>query len=538
MSLTKATYSMIEGAPANVLDYGADPTGQVDSTDAFNRALNYDVVITDNAQNGVRRTVIVPEGNYLIEGTVYIQKGMHLKGSGFGPARITVPVVDHPGPTFLMGWGVYNGVPTQSGSGLPPSISDLLTEGGSTNTLGYIVDTGAIAGVNVYNLFITTAPSGVNINCGDLQMYNIIFDNCATSVVINTSSGSSRNVIVACDFYFSQAYGILIAGYAYDTIVSDCNFNFSKINDIYVDPANSQLVKNLNINNCTFSYNSQWPTNTGSIVFNASNSDFSVQSCNFRNNPEYSVIVGGANNTVDLFDNIFDGTKTNHNYTQGSTAKVSYISGTGHNINISGNSIMNQSDATSCIETPGTQFTTINFTNNSWNSVSAPEIIKFSGNNSGLVVNAMANTGDSVTPLFNLSDTATFYASSNVKWFGPWIAGTGVQYIKIPSNGYLNAVVGLSAQTNPGGSVFYNKSGYYSVVRYTDDLGAGAGVDDYVVKTNIYEVPTSGNAPNVNPSVTLDTPTGGTSANYLASRYVVVSVSDAFNMTSATVDCL
>ena len=536
MSLTKATYSMVEGAPANVLDFGADPTGVVDSTDAFNAALNYNVVISSNSQNDVRRTVIVPQGNYLIAGTVYIQKGMHLKGSGLGPVKINIPVVNRAAPTFLLGWGVYSGVPTQSGGGLPPSISDLCTEGGSTNSLGYVVDTGATAGINVYNMFITTAPYGVNINCGDLQMLNCVFDNCAVGIIVNTSSGSNRNVIDACDFFFSQSYGILAYGYIYDTILSNCNFNFSKINDIYVAPTSGQLTKNFNINNCTFSYNTQWGTNTGSIVFVASNSDFSVQSCNFRNNIAHSISVGGANNTVDVFDNIFDGVKTNAAYAQGTTSKVAYIAGSGHTINLSGNSILNQTDVTSCIETPATQSTTFNFTNNNWKSVSAPQIIKFSGNNSGLVVNAMANTGDSVTPLFNLSDTASFYASSNVKWFGPWLAGTGVQYIQIPSNGYLNATVGISAQTNPGGSVFYNKSGYYSVVRYTDDIGAG--IDDYVVKTNIYEVPNSVNAPNINPSVSLDTPTGGTSGNYVAGRYIVVSVSDAFNITSTTVDCL
>lgn len=39
MSLTKATYSMIDGACANVLDYGADPTGIADSTQAFTNAI-------------------------------------------------------------------------------------------------------------------------------------------------------------------------------------------------------------------------------------------------------------------------------------------------------------------------------------------------------------------------------------------------------------------------------------------------------------------------------------------------------------------
>ena len=39
MSLTKASYSMINGACANVLDFGADPTGVDDSTQAFTNAI-------------------------------------------------------------------------------------------------------------------------------------------------------------------------------------------------------------------------------------------------------------------------------------------------------------------------------------------------------------------------------------------------------------------------------------------------------------------------------------------------------------------
>ena len=40
MSLTKTSYSMIRGAPANVVDFGADPTGVADSTAAIQAALD------------------------------------------------------------------------------------------------------------------------------------------------------------------------------------------------------------------------------------------------------------------------------------------------------------------------------------------------------------------------------------------------------------------------------------------------------------------------------------------------------------------
>lgn len=52
MSLTKATYSMIEGASANVLDFGADPTGVADSSAAFAAAV------------ATGKSVFVPSGVY------------------------------------------------------------------------------------------------------------------------------------------------------------------------------------------------------------------------------------------------------------------------------------------------------------------------------------------------------------------------------------------------------------------------------------------------------------------------------------------
>jgi len=58
MSLTKASYSMITGAQANVLDFGADKTGTTDSTTAFQAAI--DSLPTNGG------TVYIPSGSYLI----------------------------------------------------------------------------------------------------------------------------------------------------------------------------------------------------------------------------------------------------------------------------------------------------------------------------------------------------------------------------------------------------------------------------------------------------------------------------------------
>jgi len=80
MSLTKATYSMILGAPFNVLDYGADSTGATDSTVACQSAIDACVA----AGGG---TVYFPHGTYLLTGAAGadgIVHGIHVPFTGAG----------------------------------------------------------------------------------------------------------------------------------------------------------------------------------------------------------------------------------------------------------------------------------------------------------------------------------------------------------------------------------------------------------------------------------------------------------------------
>jgi Pectate lyase superfamily protein len=70
MSLTKVTYSMISGSPANVLDFGADPTGATESTSAFTAAI------------AASKSVYVPTGTYLLD-NVNPLSGTQIYGDGY-----------------------------------------------------------------------------------------------------------------------------------------------------------------------------------------------------------------------------------------------------------------------------------------------------------------------------------------------------------------------------------------------------------------------------------------------------------------------
>lgn len=72
MSLTKVSYSMITGAPVNILDYGADPTGSADSTSAITAAI----------AAGLR--VYCPAGSYKITSTITLRPGTYICGDGIG----------------------------------------------------------------------------------------------------------------------------------------------------------------------------------------------------------------------------------------------------------------------------------------------------------------------------------------------------------------------------------------------------------------------------------------------------------------------
>lgn len=76
MSLTKATYSMIEGSPINVLDYGAVGDGVADDTLAIQAAEDY------ASSLGVPVELHFPAGNYAITASIEKKSNVNWRGTG------------------------------------------------------------------------------------------------------------------------------------------------------------------------------------------------------------------------------------------------------------------------------------------------------------------------------------------------------------------------------------------------------------------------------------------------------------------------
>lgn len=72
MALTKASFAMITGAYENVLDHGADPTGDTSSTAAFQAAIE--------AAQASANPVFIPAGTYVIDDTLTVYNGTQIIG--------------------------------------------------------------------------------------------------------------------------------------------------------------------------------------------------------------------------------------------------------------------------------------------------------------------------------------------------------------------------------------------------------------------------------------------------------------------------
>ena len=81
MPLTKVSFSMITGEVANVLDYGADPTGVADSSAAIQAALT------------ARQQVYIPAGTYLINTALLPRTTQSIFGDGVNQTRLKAGTV-------------------------------------------------------------------------------------------------------------------------------------------------------------------------------------------------------------------------------------------------------------------------------------------------------------------------------------------------------------------------------------------------------------------------------------------------------------
>jgi hypothetical protein len=173
MSLTKVTYSMIQGATVNALDYGADLTGVADSTTAIQAAL-------DNADG---KTVFLPTGTYKITDTLNVSVA-DLIGENV--------VYVSPYTTSAISGTIIKPVGLQNKAAI--SISGIAT-GNGVNVGGFGIDMSSMtAGTTSGDFDVSTMTKGVyvqdrhNVSLSDIEIYKVPA-NAAGFVFYSTLAG-------------------------------------------------------------------------------------------------------------------------------------------------------------------------------------------------------------------------------------------------------------------------------------------------------------------------------------------------------------
>ena len=154
MALTKVSYSMISGETANILDFGADPTGVASSTAALNAAI-----ATNNA-------VFIPQGTFRLTGQSVLPGGMRIFGVGSTKSLLKCDISAHTGDFLRVAGGNNDlehfgmfGTSTSAGTAIYLSAVNVY------EFTGY---------VTVTDVNITEMNLAVRIN----NLFDVTFNNC------------------------------------------------------------------------------------------------------------------------------------------------------------------------------------------------------------------------------------------------------------------------------------------------------------------------------------------------------------------------
>ena len=202
MPLTKVSYSLIDGAPINVNDYGAVGDGVTDDTAAIQAAVDY--------AGPLQKVTFMPAGTYLITDTINFPRYTQIQGEHQNAGFISGTII-----TFAPTTAKSLFVPVPTGGFIDGYLFDgLYIQGNSTDASGNSIiafDVDSITNSNFKNLRIQGFRTGIRcygtinnrferINLSLQYIQNILYDGniCTTDVwdqcyIINAPIGVQTN---------------------------------------------------------------------------------------------------------------------------------------------------------------------------------------------------------------------------------------------------------------------------------------------------------------------------------------------------------
>lgn len=179
MTLTKVSFSMIQSAPFNVIDYGADKTNTTDSTAAIQAAIT---AATQTAGRG--NTVFFPAGVYKVSATITIPASAQgISMIGEGQTRTMIYRNTDYGDTFVFG------------ASTAPAI-----ESSIISNIFFYHDYGGYENTQSPSTLVNKPTSGAHLNLWNpirFSIRNCTVWNMPTNIRIY---GGSKSEIVSCGF--------------------------------------------------------------------------------------------------------------------------------------------------------------------------------------------------------------------------------------------------------------------------------------------------------------------------------------------------
>lgn len=222
MSLTKASYSLINGAPINVLDYGAVGDGVTNSTAAIQAAINAAAV---NNQ-----LLYFPTGTYLVTDTLTIYSGTTITGdqswafpASYGPTLASQIKFE---PTSLKDLFVIGDNPN---IGITPafytkiSISNMILLGNGDTYSQYGLNLDRVIYSNFENLTITAFKYPVRLLSTINNGFTNLYLNGTQSCVRYSGGSATTDVWNRCTF-FGSPVGVQTVGVTIGVRFTECLF--------------------------------------------------------------------------------------------------------------------------------------------------------------------------------------------------------------------------------------------------------------------------------------------------------------------------
>lgn len=214
MSLTKVSYSMIEGAVVNVLDFGAVGNGTTDDTAAIQAAIN-----SLSATGGV---VYLPINTYKITAPLTNTKsGVSLVGDG---SAATIISNSQTGDAIVFGDAVNELTQCR--------IVGMKIQGSVTSGRGFY---GKIFGsqCELNDVYVNSGSVGIQLDSCYVSKYYNVWVRSTVSHGIFVNNISHNTSFIGCKVQLAGGNGMVIQG-CYNVLVTGSNFEFNQINQIAV----------------------------------------------------------------------------------------------------------------------------------------------------------------------------------------------------------------------------------------------------------------------------------------------------------------